>query len=123
MSHLALRITRTQITRWLMIQLAIIVLATSVVLLLKGRFLAQSIFLGGMLSFLPQWAFARFWLRSYKASHAPRLVKMFYVGEGIKLCLIAVLFILALKYIAMNVIACFIGFMIAQIAFWIAPFF
>jgi ATP synthase protein I len=46
---------------------------------------------------------------------------MFYVGEVLKLCLTAVLFVLTLAYLPVNVLACLVGFIVAQVAFWLAP--
>ncbi len=70
---------------------------------------------------LPQWLFARLWLAYYKASAAPKIVKMFYIGEVLKLLLTACLFLFVLHFIPINPIACLGGFMMAQVAFWTAP--
>lgn len=121
MSRAALHITRSQVNRWFLVQLLAILLAMVVFLLLKGHFFAHSVFLGGLLCLVPQWLFARVWLAYYKASAAPKLIRMFYVGEVFKLLLTGCLFVLMLKYVAMTTIGCLIGFIIAQLAFWLAP--
>jgi len=120
-SRAALHITRSQINRWFLVQFLAIIIATISFLWLQGPFFAQSIFLGGLLCMLPQWLFARLWLAYYKASAAPKIIRMFYVGEVIKLLLTSCLFVLTLIYIPINPIACLSGFMIAQVAFWMAP--
>ena len=121
MSKAALRITKSQINRWFLVQITVIVMATLVGLVFRGLFIAKSIFLGGLLGVFPQWIFSLCWLRYYKASRSPQIVKMFYIGELIKLLLIAALFILALIYVHFYMLSFLIGFMVAQIAFWIAP--
>ncbi len=121
MSRAALHITRTQINRWFLVQTLAIIIATIGCLWLQGSFFARSIFIGGLLCMLPQWLFARLWLAYYKASAAPKIVKMFYIGEVLKLLLTVSLFLLTFHFISINPIACLSGFMIAQVAFWMAP--
>lgn len=121
MSRAALQITRSQVNRWFLVQALAIVLAAISFLLFQGLFFAKSVFLGGLLCLLPQWVFAQLWLAYYKASAAPKLVTMFYVGEVIKLLLTGVLFVLLFKYVSIDAIRCLIGFMIAQVTFWMAP--
>lgn len=120
-SRAALHVTRSQINRWFLVQFLAVIVATLVALLLQGLFIAQSVFLGGLLCMLPQWLFARLWLAYYKASEAPKIIKMFYIGEVLKLLLTAALFLLILRYVPINPIACLIGFVVAQVAFWVAP--
>lgn len=121
MSRVALHITRSQVNRWFLVQIVGIVVATMICLWLRGLFFAKSVCLGGFLCFIPQWVFARLWLAYYKASAAPKLVVMFYIGEVIKLLLTGFLFIGMYKYITLDVIGCLVGFVVAQVAFWIAP--
>ncbi len=123
MSRLALQVTRTQVRRWFLVQTSILILAALGVLYVKGFFWAKSFGLGGLLCMLPQWVFAYMWLRYYKASAASKLVSVFYIGEVIKLFLTCALFIVVVKYIPINLISGITGFMIAQVAFWIAPLF
>lgn len=122
MSTATLHLTRSQVNRWFLVQILAILVATIGFGLLKGTFFAKSIFFGGVLCLLPQWIFARLWLSSYRASAAHRLARMFYVGEVIKLLLTGFLFVLLLKYVPIHIVTCLIGFMIAQVSFWIAPF-
>ena len=123
MSRLALKMTRNQVRQWFLIQTSILILVVLGVLYFKGLFLAKSLGLGGMLCMLPQWVFACLWLGYYKANAAPKLIKMFYIGEVIKLFLTCALFIGVIKYIPVNLIWCITGFAIAQVAFWTAPLF
>jgi ATP synthase protein I len=120
-SRAALQITRSQVNRWFLVQLLAIIIATLIFFLSQNVQFAQSVCLGGFLCLLPQWVFARLWLAYYKASSAPKIIRMFYVGEVLKLLLTAALFIAALHTLPINPIACLIGFMIAQVSFWVAP--
>jgi ATP synthase protein I len=120
-SRATLQITRSQINRCFLVQLLTIFAATFIFFLFQGFSFAQSIFLGGFLCVLPQWLFACVWLAYYKASAAPKIMRVFYVGEVIKLLLTGVLFVLTLRYIPVNPLACLGGFMLAQLAFWMAP--
>jgi ATP synthase protein I len=122
-SRAALQLTRSQVNRWFLIQIVAIILATVAFLILKGPLFAKAVFLGGLLCIFPQWLFACLWFFYYKASAAPKIVKMFYIGEVVKLLLTGILFVMTLKYLAVNPLGCFSGFIIAQIAFWVAPLF
>ena len=122
MSHLALHLTRTKINRWLKVQLGVVVLAAVAALLMSGVFLAFCVFIGGILNFFPQWVFSKIWLNYYRAQEVHRLVKVFYISEVIKLVLIALLFIGVIKFFHVNLGACLGGFVLAQIALWVAPF-
>lgn len=120
-SKAALHVTRSEVNRWFVVQGIVTVAIALVSAVVEDLTFAQSLLLGGLLCFAPQWLFARLWLAYYRASAAPRLVKMFYIGEVLKLCLTAALFILTLAYVPVNVLACLVGFIVAQVAFWLAP--
>lgn len=123
MSRMALQLTRSQVRRWLLVQTVVVISAALVFLVWKDVFFARSVLVGGCVCLLPQWVFARIWFAFYQANAATELIKMFYIGGMVKLLLTGALFILALQFIALNVIGCLIGFILAQLAFWLAPLF
>lgn len=121
MSFRALHLTRTQVNRWFLVQISVIVLASLSALLVWGRLTGQSVLIGGMLAFFPQWVFAFIWLSYYKASVAPKLVRLFYLGEVFKLGTVGFSFLWIYQNFKIHVVACLIGLMVGQIGFWIAP--
>jgi len=100
---------------------AIVVIAIAIgFFFYQGRFFAISVIVGGVLCVLPNLLFARWWFAYYSASATARLVKVFYLGELAKLCSIGVLFLLVIKFLSVSLLGCLIGFICAQIAFWVA---
>lgn len=121
MSRAALQITRATVQRWFTIQGLVVILVTLITLFV-GKIQAGSVLIGGIMCILPTAVFARWWLASYKAGDAmQRLVKVFYVGEILKLVLTGVLFVLGLMFFPLQLVWCLVGYMSAQVAFWIAP--
>jgi ATP synthase protein I len=120
-SKAALELTRAAVWRWLVIQIAVVVLLALIFLFFQGMGFAGSVLLGGAISILPNGLFARWWFSYFKAKAATRLVGKFYVGEIAKLVLTIVLFIAAFEFLPLHVIGCLLGYVVAQMAFWIAP--
>src|SRR5262249_25602252 len=114
--------TRATIWHWFKVQIAVVVLLTLIFLIFQGMQFAGSVLLGGAISILPNALFARWWFAYFKAKAANRLVGKFYVGEVIKLVLTVLLFIIVLTFISwVNILAYLLGFLMAQIVFWIGP--
>lgn len=89
---------------------------------LKGLHKSLSIWMGSMAYWLPTLLFV--WGASlYAGSQAIyRFLVAFFVGEAVKLLLSGLLFLLAVKYIHVNVLFALIGLIVAIFAFWVASF-
>lgn len=120
MSKAALQITRTKVQRWFTIQ-GVVVVVLTLLTLFAGLLQAGSVLIGGILCIVPTALFARWWFSSYKAGSTNQLVKIFYIGEILKLALTGLMFVLALLFFPIQLLWCLIGYIAAQIAFWIAP--
>ncbi len=121
MSKAALKTTRATVYRWLVGQSIALIVAALVFWQLIGQFFAVSVIWGGIICIIPTAIFARSWLSYYRVSAAPRLVKVFYIGSMVKLFVIGLLFLLAQRYLQINMLGCLIGFITTQMALWITP--
>jgi ATP synthase protein I len=105
----------------------LIAIQASIVVILSALFLfssvksAYSVLLGGFCCVLPSIYFAHKLFKYVGARMAKKAIGAFYVGEVIKLAMIAVISIIIFKFIHISPMSYFIGFIVAQIAFWIAP--
>lgn len=104
-------------------QLFLVMGLALVLLLLQGVQSGFSVLLGGLAYWLPTllfvWrVFARATVRAAK-----QFLVLFVAGEGIKLLLSAVLFVLVVKYLPVNLLSVLMGFIGAVVSFWIASMF
>ncbi len=123
MSKAALEVTRTTVLRWFLVQMIVVVLVAVIFLLFKGMAFATAVLLGGVISVLPHAIFARWWFAYFTAKAGNRMIAKFYVGEVVKLFLTVILFILVFTFMSVNILACLLGYIIAQVAFWLGPLF
>ena len=100
---------------------ALIVIILSLLFLFISFQSAFSLFLGGFCCLLPSFYFAHKLFKYLGARMAKVAIRAFYLGEVIKLLMFAGLSILVFKFIPIYPLSFFIGFFVAQIAFWIAP--
>ena len=121
MSRTALRATRTTVYRWIAVQSLAVIVISLLFFIWQGIAFANSVLLGGAFCILPNSLFALGWFARFRVSAVRRLVMVFYFGELLKLFLMGVLFVLAQKLLSMDVLGALIGFITAQVAFWIAP--
>ena len=70
---------------------------------------------------LPGIYFAHKLFKYVGARMAKQAIGAFYFGEVIKLVMVAVLSVLVFKFIPILPMSFFAGFIVAQLAFWIAP--
>lgn len=85
---------RLPVFRLLLVQLAVVVISTLSMYILKGRVAAYSALLGGLIAWLPNCFFAYKTFRYRGAQAAQRIVRSIYAGEAGKLVLTAMLFAL-----------------------------
>lgn len=123
MSKLALRKTRTAVYQWFVVQMVVVLLVGALFAIFSSKNLFFTVLLGGLVCALPQQLHARWFLGSYRASQAKSIIRNFYLGEIVKLFLTGLLFILVIVNLPVSVPVFLIGFVSAQIAFWLAPYF
>jgi ATP synthase protein I len=120
-SRAALRATRKIVYRWITLQILAVIVISLLFFLWQGIAFASSVLVGGVSCIVPNGLFALCWFAWFRVSAVRRLVVVFYFGELLKLFLMGVLFVLAQKLLSMDVLGALIGFITAQVAFWIAP--
>lgn len=82
---------------------------------------AISVWLGGCCCLIPTFYFAHQFFRHLGARHARQTMQIFYVGEVIKLIFTGCLCVFVFKFIPIQPLAFFIGFITTQFMFWCAP--
>ncbi len=109
-----------QIIYW---QLILIMGLALVLFLLQGIQSGISALLGGLAYWLPTLLFVWRVFARTTARAAKQFLLLFVAGEGIKLVLSAVLFVLVVKYAPVKLMPVLIGFIGAVVSFWIASVF
>lgn len=84
---------------------------------------AYSVILGGLCCVLPSFYFARQLFRYQGAQYVKQAVRAFYLGEVIKLVMIGALSMIVFAFFKVVPKEFFVGFIMAQIAFWVMPSF
>lgn len=82
---------------------------------------AGSWFVGGLVCVLPNIYLYRRVFSFFGARQAKKIISAFYWGEAIKLLLTAICFVGALQIPWILPLWVFLGYIFAQIGFWIAP--
>jgi ATP synthase protein I len=102
------------------VQTAVMLLA-SLSYLLDSIAASQSAFWGGLAVVLPSLGFA-FWLfRVTNVRAAHKILRVFYVGEIVKILFSAVLAVIFVCSLSLDLLPFWIGFIAALAGFWIAP--
>lgn len=82
---------------------------------------ALSLVIGGLVCLLPNFYLYRRVFSFFGATHAKQIVKAFYLGEAVKLVLTGVCFVAALLIPWAKPLWIFLGYLLAQFGFWLAP--
>ena len=77
---------------------------------------------GGIAIIVPGWIFVKKLFHRTGATQTGKIIRNLYVGEVLKLVITAVISVLFLAFIRVNVLSFFVGFIMAQMAYWLAPF-
>lgn len=117
MSGLAIKKEAYRIIYW---QLILIMGLVLVLFLLQGIKSGLSALAGGLAYWLPTLLFVWRVFQRTTARAAKQFLLAFVAGEGIKLLLSAVLFVLIVKNLPVNVLSVLTGFVGAVVSFWIA---
>lgn len=109
------------VRRFLLIQLCALALLILAAAAYKGSVGALSALLGGLVNIIPSVYFAMKLFQYHGARAARKILKGFYQGEALKICLSAILF--ALVFIVFNVIpwVFFAAYISLQLLMWFAP--
>ena len=91
-------------------QCIVMMVLTSAVGLFSGTTMAVSALLGGLLVVIPNTGLAIYLFSGKKTRSAQQMVKACYIGEALKIALIAVLLVLVLHYIDVTLAPLLIGF-------------
>jgi ATP synthase protein I len=101
-------------------QAAVSVLASLCAFGLGGRVAAISALVGGGIATAGSLAMAGVVFGGSGASAPPRALNRFYLGEALKLAVVVVLFVVALKAMRVVPLAMFAAFAAALLVYWIA---
>lgn len=85
-----------------------------------GHDVAIALLLGGVANVVPNAYFCWKMSRQTGAQNAKAILKNFYRGEVSKLLLTAAIFGLIFRFIPVTILPVFVGFIIAQSAFWVS---
>lgn len=102
---------------------AVINLVFSFFLISRGVLVSYSTLLGGLAWVIPNLYFAYKVFSNMRPDASNAIMKNFYLAEFNKLALTALLVVLIVKYVKIDVLFFFIGYMVVQISFWLTPFF
>jgi ATP synthase protein I len=116
-------LTQAKAYRLLMCQLVFVVTATVACFALTHDTLkTRSVLLGGFCQWLPSYYFTyRVFMNN--AKDAKMILRSFYIGEGNKIMLAAILLIGAFKFGHVNGAYLLVAFIMTQQLFWLAPLF
>jgi F0F1-type ATP synthase assembly protein I len=118
MAKLILTSIRKQAYYSVCLPLGGVALISLAALVFSPVFFSYSILLGGVLWFLPQGGVA---LRLFQhiETNPKRFILLFYRSEIVKLIGVGLLFIVVMKWIPANFIGIILGYLFAQVIFWL----
>lgn len=115
----ALHATRASAYRMVYLAAVTVVTAAVFFLIFRGVESGYSVLLGGAIWLLPSFYVA--YRLFAKVKPAQQIIRTLYRAEVVKLLVSALLFVMMCKFLIVNVLALLIGYMIAQLAFWLTP--
>lgn len=121
MSKQVIRAIRSR-SYWLAgLQFLVITIASLIALVVSNKGVAVSLFLGGLVSVIPNVYFAKRLFQNTYARSAKKIVATFYTNEVIKLFLIGLLFIAVIKLQFAEEFPLVLGFVLAQLCVLFLP--
>ena len=114
------KLVKTEILRIVIYQLMIILAFVLLAFLIKGIYGGLSVAAGAFCYWLPTLVFMWRVSSHTGARAAMRFMIALFAGEVIKLVLCSVLFLIAIKYMQLQLVYALIGLIGAIMAFWIA---
>lgn len=119
MSQSVLHSTRVQAYRLVWLPIILVLVAALLFLAFNSITAGYSALLGGVVWLLPNLYFAHQVFS--RIGTAKQILWLFYRAEIIKLLLSAILFIVVCKFARIEIVPLLIGYMAAQMMFWLAP--
>lgn len=107
----------------LSIQLLLVASLAGIIGGFLGLTAAFSVLLGGAVCVIPGLLFARLFFKYKGAQQAKQSINAFYIGEMIKILATIGLFMLTLLWANLNFLSLLLGFIAAQLAYWIILFY
>lgn len=99
---------------------AVVILILSVLLyFFIGKVVAFSFLWGGAICVIPNIYFAHKLFAKTGATATKQIIASFYISEIVKFIITVILFVIAFRYFTTNKLAIFIGYIVAQITFWL----
>ena len=83
--------------------------------------IAASVFLGGLIWFIPNIYFAYRLFIAIGSLPPKRMIKQFYLAEIIKILLSVFFIIIVISFFTVQAIPLFIGYLVTQFVFWLTP--
>jgi ATP synthase protein I len=101
----------------------VIVLIISGLLLVFSKEVALSFLGGGFICIIPNAYFAHKLFAKTGAQATRAIITSFYLGEVVKFVITIILFVVAFKFLNVNKLAIFIGYIVALFTFWLTALF
>lgn len=119
MAKWRLTTTRNKVYRSISFTALFITIVSIVLFLFNKIILGYSFFIGGLAWVLPNLYFAQKVFIEMRPQQLRQIIRNFYLGEFSKIVLTGIIFIVSVKLLPLNIISFFIGFIFAQIVFWL----
>ena len=87
-----------------------LIAATLLLWIFCNKLLAESLLIGGLVSIIPHFAFAKVFFYYQGVKKHKQIMQLFYLGEGLKLLLTALLFAVAFTVFTLKISVFFTGF-------------
>lgn len=114
-----LKATREQVYQLVMIPIIAVVVTSIFLLLCSGMSAFRSVLLGGLGWVLPNLYFVYKVFANVKVGQIKAIPYRFYQAEIIKICLLGIWVVIAIRFLAVTIGAFLLGFVIAQLTFWV----
>lgn len=102
-------------------QVVVAIIVWAIFLVLKGDLAAKSALLGGLLAIAPNGFYAWLVFKPQRLNDPAKLARLFFIGEMLKLILIACLFVLIIKLFTISLLPLIVGLVAALSVFWLMP--
>lgn len=123
MSKSVLHSKRIEAFQLVSIPAGVVIIISLLLLIAKDSNLSYSVLMGGLVWLGPNFYFAIRVFSGGGANITPQSMLInFYRAEVTKLALCAIFFVIIVKYLPVAILPMLVGYGIAQVAFWMAPF-
>jgi len=120
MSHALVKVGYKQAKRLLMVQLVLVILVSAIGLL-KDFQISIALLSGGIVVLLSNLYFVKKAFTLAGAQHSKQVLRAFYLGEAVKIMMLAGLIAIAFKLLPGFELYVLVGYIIALLTQWLAP--